>query len=380
MEATIIVPLTGQVMVYSPLVADTAAQAITPLPVPLPVGAVVGLWFGTNANMLTLLNDVATGTSLTTGNCVFGVPNSMFGAFAYCNAMNFFTAATAAVTAGFIKLPPIQATLHGAPCPTSRSFTLVDQAQSDGVLTQYIVTSTAKVAQNTANNRNTQPVLVLISNIHNGADNRLLNAFVQPACQCNSFTAPDLLEPTVQRNSLALNELQASLINQATIPSLDPMVLTNGMPDLVKLNAYRAGLNQAPVAALNGGQDTVAYCTGLAAAGPFLSMHATELTASPSPMPLLANNLMNYLALRLVNTWQALRCGAVTPVAVTLDANGVVTANNAAVMYPTTGMVMVQLNSPITLATGAIIIAATLVLGIIVSIVWYRIRKSSADM
>ena len=64
-QATIVDPATGQLSVYNPVVVDQDAKpAAAPVVPKLPVGAVVGIWFGFNGDNLTLQG---TGGSLSAG-------------------------------------------------------------------------------------------------------------------------------------------------------------------------------------------------------------------------------------------------------------------------------------------------------------------------
>src|SRR5689334_2758732 len=103
-QATIVDPATGAVSVYDPLVVDHGKRpAVKPASIRLPAGAVVGIWFGFNGDNLILRG---TQQSLAIGGCVNGLDKSLFGQFAYCNASRFFAAATAAVSAGRLRIPP----------------------------------------------------------------------------------------------------------------------------------------------------------------------------------------------------------------------------------------------------------------------------------
>src|SRR6266567_6807429 len=121
-QAAILDPATGKVSIYAPLVVDQGTQpAIPPVAVQLPANAVVGIWFGFNANMLTLLKNnakkirhaggrgnnshITLRGGMANGNCVNGVANSVFGQFAYCNAPRFFQAANRAIQAGQLTIP-----------------------------------------------------------------------------------------------------------------------------------------------------------------------------------------------------------------------------------------------------------------------------------
>jgi hypothetical protein len=102
-EAAILDPATGAIQIYHPLVINqdknvAGVDFVTPSVPTLPANAVVGIWFGSNANTIQLLG--------TTQGCVNGLGNSVFGQFAYCNGPVFFAAAQAAVAAGLLTIPP----------------------------------------------------------------------------------------------------------------------------------------------------------------------------------------------------------------------------------------------------------------------------------
>lgn len=102
-EAAILDPATGAIQIYHPLVINqdnnkVGVDFIAPITPTLPANAVVGIWFGSNAQTVQLVG--------TTQGCVNGLGNSLFGQFAYCNGPAFFTAAQAAVAAGLLTIPP----------------------------------------------------------------------------------------------------------------------------------------------------------------------------------------------------------------------------------------------------------------------------------
>ncbi|HWZ19609.1 MAG TPA: hypothetical protein VNW73_12500, partial [Ktedonobacteraceae bacterium] len=67
-QASIIDPNTGKIAVYDPLVVDQGTQpAMAPVVPTLPNGGIVGIWFGSNGNTLTLQDS---NNSLQDGNCV----------------------------------------------------------------------------------------------------------------------------------------------------------------------------------------------------------------------------------------------------------------------------------------------------------------------
>src|SRR5213078_144826 len=101
---------------------------------------------------------------------------------AYCDAPAFFQAANDAVSAKKLTIPAAQTAKDGLPCPTVRDFAVVDQDQSDNVITTYLMNAEGRVAPNTAANRaklggNT-------SVVKNGSDNGLVNKFIDPALGC----------------------------------------------------------------------------------------------------------------------------------------------------------------------------------------------------
>ncbi|HKS45184.1 MAG TPA: hypothetical protein VJT49_08725 [Amycolatopsis sp.] len=301
-EATILDPATGKLSVYRPLVIDRGTKpAAAPVVPTLPAGAVVGIWFGFNGDTLALRG---TANSLEQGNCVNGLGESQFGQFAYCNAPAFFSAANGEIAAKKLVIPPLGTGKDGLPCPTVRDFGVVDQDQSDNVDTTYLATADGRTAQ--AGNPIANATVLA-----NGSDNRLLNAFVEPALGCRPFTAPDLTAGGAPTTSLALNELQAAAFQQppsALIPPNDPMTLVDDQPNLVKANLYRAGVNQPPV---NLATDTAkAYCTNMVTIGRQRLKAAQGLFAeAPSPDPEAARNLLDFLEQRLAASVKELNCG-----------------------------------------------------------------------
>ncbi len=81
-------PSKGAFSVYNPLIIDKGTKpALAPTPPTLPAGAVVGLWFGFDANNLLLQG--AQGNTLAQAHCVNGLGQSLFTQFASCNAHSF---------------------------------------------------------------------------------------------------------------------------------------------------------------------------------------------------------------------------------------------------------------------------------------------------
>jgi hypothetical protein len=207
--------------IYSPLVINANATKpnvdfIPPVVPTLPAGAVVALFFGSNAVTLTLTGDTAG------GNCVNGDGQSIFGQFAYCNSPAFFTAAYAAVSSGLTVVPPPGTTTKTTtpqPCPVTRDFRMVDMDQSDNVDSTYLLINGHILAQNTPANAKTYsnatgmfPVWLLKQDtnssrteINNGSDNLLLNAFLEPTLGCTPYTAPSITSASGFSSAMALN-------------------------------------------------------------------------------------------------------------------------------------------------------------------------------
>src|SRR6266566_1962971 len=261
-QAAVIDPATGKIAVYNPLVIDQGTQpAAAPVVPTLPNGGIVGIWFGSNGNTLTLQG---TNNGLQDGNCVNGVADSIFGQFSYCNAPAFFQTANQAIQAGKLVSPPIGKAKDGLTCPTSRDFSIVDQDQSDNVTTFYLLTASGQVAQDTQANAAILGGQGQVAK--NGSDERLLTV-VDSALGCTPWTAPNLADPGQMVPALPLNELQASAQQAAPIalvPAGDPMVLNNNQPALDKINAYRRGVDQ-PTARSVAVASTTDYCRHLLA-------------------------------------------------------------------------------------------------------------------
>jgi hypothetical protein len=334
-EAAILDPETGRLSIYRPLVID---QGTTPAAAPvvpdLPDNAVVGLWFGYNGMNLAL--EAAEGV-LEDNNCVQGLAQ-----FAYCNAPAFFAAVHDAINGGRLRVPPLgtwtDADGNEQPCPSARSWDLVDQDQSDNLYTTYLLTADGRLAQDTARNRAQFPVPPATV-LTNPSDERLLGVFVDPALGCTPWTAPDLTDPGHKVPALALNELQAGAFQlppQALIPAGDPFAQNppySGIPDLPQVNAYRRGVDQPEAANLEDASTTT-YCRNLVDIGvPLLQLEQPFLTVAPSPAPDVANSLFTFMAQRFVGTYMLLNelgltcadlLGQPVPVTLTLDAAGIV--------------------------------------------------------
>lgn len=323
-EATIIDPATGKLSIYRPLIINQGTKpAAAPVVPTLPAGAVVGLWFGFNGTTLTL-----TGNGVQQGRCVNGLPGSPFGQVSFCDAQQFFAAANQAIRAGTLVVPPLATAKDGQPCMTTRDFGLIDQDQSDNVVTSYLALANGTIAQNNAANT---AALAGANTLVNGSDNLLLDGFVDPAIGCTPFTAPDLTNNGQPVGSLALDELQAAADQKAPIalvPTNDPMVLVNGNASNQKTNLYRSGVDQPPLTAAD---TPTTYCKNMTTIGQQRTQLDQNLTMNgPSPAPAMANNLFTFLASRLNQSYTNLGCQNLLnmpdPIQVTTDGNGVAIA------------------------------------------------------
>jgi len=329
-QAAIIDPATGKISIYEPLVVDRGKKpAVQPATPTLPQGAVVGIWFGYNGANLTLKSK---NNSLHDGNCINGLDESVFGQFAYCNAAAFFTAANAAIQAGKVTVPALGMGKDGQTCLTARDFGLVDMDQSDNVQTQYILLDNGKTAQFSAANLAKFPNSTILGN---PSDNALLTHFVDPALGCQSWQAPDLANNNTMVSALPLDELQAAAHQAAPvalIPGGDPMVLVGNDQNLMKVNLYRMGVDQA---AVNDGNQasTKTYCQNLLSVGaPRLKLDEPFTIQQGSPDPAAANSLFTFLAQRFNATWSAdgLNCKGLldknSPIKVKTNGDGVAVA------------------------------------------------------
>jgi len=322
-------PATGAFSVYNPLVIDQGTQpAVAPTMPTLPQGAVVGLWFGFNGNNLRLKG--ATRTTLRQGRCVNGLPGSVFGQFAYCNAPAFFADANQGIAAGKVQVPALQMAKDGKPCPTVRDFSVVDQDQSDNVQTRYLANGNGQTAQFSAAN---QAQLQNAAVVANPSDNALLTNFIDPALGCQPWQAPNLADNNTPVSALPLDELQAAADQQAPIalvPLTDPMTLANNNQNLFKTNLYRRGVDQPFVRSQQAASGR-AYCQNLVQTGlPRLQLDQQLTVNATSPDAAAANSLFTFLAQRFMQSYTNLNCQSLlnmpNPVTVQTDGNGVAIA------------------------------------------------------
>jgi hypothetical protein len=330
-QATILDPATGKLSVYEPLVITKGTRpAAAPVVPTLPKGAVVTIDFGFNGGTLTQVG--GTPRALKQGHCENGLRGSPFGQVSFCHGTHFFWAARRAERQGKLTVPSAGTSPKtGQPCPTTRSFTMIDQDQSDNVTTQYLLTADGRTAQFSKANTAAMPQAAVINN---GSDNALLDDFLDPVLGCTPFTAPDLSQGGAPGTSQALDELSAARSQAAPValvPENDPMTLVNGALNATKTNHYRDMVGQPDISAKNNAADSPAnYCRNMMnIQARFLSNHEALLASGPSPVPAVGNNLLSFMANRLIMSYVNLSCqkyGVKNPVKVTLGSNGAATA------------------------------------------------------
>ena len=147
-EATILAP-NGSLQVYNPLVVTEGTQpAVAPAPPTIAAGSAVIIDVGFNGTNLVL-----TGAGAQQGNCVDAFGQSVIGQVSACNAVNFYRAANAQIANGTLTIPASGTASDGQPCQTVRDFALIDQDQSDNVVSQYLINANGQTAQATAANK-----------------------------------------------------------------------------------------------------------------------------------------------------------------------------------------------------------------------------------
>jgi hypothetical protein len=330
-QATILNRRNGQLSVYEPLVITQGTQpAAAPVLPRLPRHAVVTIDFGFNGTNLTQVG--ATPDALSQGNCVNGMPGSIFGQVSYCNGIRFFNAAFRAEREGRLRVPAVGVSpKNGQACPDTRNFNMVDQDPSDNVTSTYLLTPNGQTAQfNPAN----EAGLAGATPVNNGSDNELLDAFLDPTLGCTPFEAPDLSQNSAPGTSQALNEL-SSASNQrapvALVPENDEMSLVNNNFSVQKTDLYRAEVGQPLVSPTNDVTSSPAmFCQNMVnIQTPFLASNQALLATGTSPVPTVGTNLLTFMANRLNMSFTNLDCqnfGLTNPVTVTVDGNGAATA------------------------------------------------------
>ncbi len=330
-QATILDPATGKLSVYEPLVITKGTRPVTAPVLPtLPKNAVVTIDFGFNGATLTQVG--ATPRALIQGHCDNGLRGSPYGQVSFCHGTHFFWAARRAERQGKLTVPSAGVSPKtGKACPTTRAFSLVDQDPSDNVTTEYLLTPAGRTAQFSKQNAAAMPRATVISN---GSDNALLDDFLDPVLGCSPFTAPDLSRGGTPGTSQALDELSAARSEAAPVslvPENDPMVLASNAFSATKTDHYRSMVGQPDISAKNNAADSPArFCQNMIKIqAQFLSRHEALLASGPSPSPTVGNNLLTFMANRLIMSYANLNCqkfGVTNPVKVTLSRQGAATS------------------------------------------------------
>jgi hypothetical protein len=325
-EATILAP-NGSVQIYDPLVITAGTTpAATPAPPTIARGSHVIIDVGSNGNNLVL-----EGRGARQGNCVDALGQSVIGQVSACNAVNFYRAANAEIANGTLTVPALGTSEDGQPCESVRNFALIDQDQSDNVITAYLINANGQTAQDTAANATS---LAGATTIANGSDDRLLANFVDPANGCTAFSATNTTDAAGTTGSQALNELSAR-VNQtgtiAVVPVNDEMTLVGGAYSIAKTNVYRSLVDQPLLAGnVNATQVAADYCQNVVNIAPAhnnLDM-AREVNFA-SPVPATGVNLAAFMGARLAASFGVLGCanfGLTDPVSATVNGAGAATA------------------------------------------------------
>jgi hypothetical protein len=310
-QATILDPATGRLSVYEPLVVTQgSAPAVAPVRPSLPPRAVVNVMVGFNGSSLRLAG-AGPGT-LAGADCVNGLGDSLFGQVSYCNSAAFYAAADLDLAEGRLRIPASGTSpLTGRPCPTTRSFDLVDQDPSDNVTTEYLLTANGETAQDNAASQAVLPGATMISN---GSDNRLLDNFVLPALGCVPFTAPDLSDAGLPATSQTLDELSAAANQRAPIalvPENDPMTVLGGQFSGIKTDLYRIGVGQPLVTVGQQADAPANFCASmLNIQTAFIAANQQRFSVKTSPVPAAGTSLFTFMAARLSASFTNLGCAA----------------------------------------------------------------------
>jgi len=325
-ESTILAP-NGRLQIYDPLViTQGSTPAATPTPPRIPRGSQVIINVGFNGNNLAL-----EGRGAYQGNCLDAFGNSVIAQTSACNARSFFRDANFQIAIGRLRIPRLGTATDGQACQTTESFPLIDQDQSDNVISTYLLNGTGQTAQNTAANKNAMGGSTVISN---GSDDALLSHFVDPALGCTPFTTTDTTSPNGTDGSQALNSLSArqeQAGTRALLPVNDPQLLVAGQFSIGKTNTYRMETDQPLLSyRTNKNANAAAYCQNMVDLQPArLQLDMAKETVFASPVPAVGNNLATFMGARLSASFINLNCqnfGLKNPVTVTVDGNGVATA------------------------------------------------------
>jgi hypothetical protein len=325
-ESTILAP-TGKLKIYDPLViTQGTTPAATPTVPVIPRGAQVIINVGFNGNNLVL-----EGGGAFQGRCIDAFGNSIIAQTSACNAAAFYADANFQIATGRLRVPRLGTGTDGQACESTESFSLIDQDQSDNVVSEYLMDGNGQTAQDTVANKNAMGGAAVLAN---GSDDGLLAHFVDPALGCTPFEAPDSTSPNGMDSSQATNALSA-LVNQrgprALLPVNDPQLLVAGQFSIGKTNTYRTLTDEPLLSSFtNKTQNAATYCQEMTNIQPGkLQLDVAKETNFTTPVPAVGNNLATFMGGRLAASFTNLNCqnfGLTNPVTVTMDGNGVATA------------------------------------------------------
>jgi hypothetical protein len=325
-ESTILAS-NGKLTIYDPLViTQGTTPAATPKVPVIPRGAQIIINVGFNGNNLVL-----EGRGASQGGCIDAFGNSIIAQTSACNASAFYADANAQISRGRLRVPRLGTGSDGQACESTESFSLIDQDQSDNVISGYLLNGNGQTAQDTIANKNAMGGATVITN---GSDDGLLAHFVDAALGCTPFTARDATSPNGMDSSQALNELSAlknSPGTRALLPVNDPQLLVAGQFSIGKTNTYRTLTDQPPLSRnTNKNQNAATYCQNMVNLQPAkLQLDMGKEAGFTSPVPATGNNLATFLGARLGASFTNLNCqnfGLNNPVTVTTDGNGVAIA------------------------------------------------------
>ena len=255
-ESTILAP-NGKLQVYDPLViTQGTTPAATPTVPKIPRGAQIIINVGFNGNNLAL-----EGGGAFQGRCIDAFGNSIIAQTSACNAAAFYADANFQIATGRLRVPSLGTGTDGQTCESTESFSLIDQDQSDNVISEYLMNGNGQTAQDTVANKNALGGAAVLAN---GSDDGLLAHFVDPALGCTPFMAPDSTSPNGMDSSQALNALSARQDQQDTralLPVNDPQLLVAGQFSIGKTNTYRMETDQPLLSPFtNKSQNAAIYC------------------------------------------------------------------------------------------------------------------------
>jgi len=258
-EATILAP-NGKLAVYDPLViTQGSTAAVTPTAPVIPRGSQVIINAGFNGNNLVL-----EGAGAFQGRCIDAFGNSIIAQTSACNAAAFYADANAQIARGRLKVPALATGTDGQTCESTESFSLIDQDQSDNVISEYLLNGNGQTAQDSVANKNAMGGATVLAN---GSDDGLLAHFVDPALGCTPFMATDTTSPNGMDSSQALNALSArqnQAGTRALLPVNDPQLLVAGQFSIGKTNTYRMETDQPLLARnANKNQNAATYCQNM---------------------------------------------------------------------------------------------------------------------